>query len=160
MFDHSEEVTRGVIESIPDGRYAVEAAAHNDGISDELVPFEIVPFEIVGEVADSDIIVDVSNAPPQTEGPINCTPPTIVSRTRCAIMALAAGGETANEGHFRPIEVRTRPGTLLHCLPPAPMAMYSWPSIHAIDHIHRALAGVVPERVPAQPGSDVGAFNA
>lgn len=155
MFDQSEQVTCSVIESIPDGRYVVEAAADNDGISDDLVPFEVAV-----EVAGSDIIVDVSNAPPQTEGPINCTPPTIVSCARCAIMALAAGGETANEGHFRPIEVRTRPGTMFHCLPSAPMAMYSWPSIHAIDHIHRALADIAPERVPAEPGSDVGAFNA
>ena len=145
MFDQSEQVTRSVIESIPDGRYVVEAAADNDGISDDLVPFEVAV-----EVAGSDIIVDVSNAPPQTEGPINCTPPTIVSCARCAIMALAAGGETANEGHFRPIEVRTRPGTMFHCLPPAPMAMYSWPSIHAIDHIHRALGRRRPGTSPGR----------
>jgi N-methylhydantoinase B len=36
--------------------------------------------------------------------------------------------------------------------------MYAWPLISAIDHIHRSLADVMPERIPAQTGCDVGAF--
>src|SRR5262249_53724666 len=54
--------------------------------------------------------------------------------------------------------VRTSPGTIFDARPPAPIFMYAWPPIHAIDHVHRALAEVVPERVAAQPGSDVGAL--
>ena len=153
MFNHSEEVMRRVVREIPDGIYTVSGAADNDGITDELVPYEIL-VEVNGE----EMIVDVSNAPDQTAGPINAPLATAVSCIRCAVMAIAGVGEGANEGHFRPIEIRTRPGTIFHALPPAPIFMYAWPLISAIDHIHRALADVLPERIPAQTGCDVGAF--
>jgi N-methylhydantoinase B len=76
------------------------------------------------------------------------------------VKAIAGIGDGANEGHFRPIEIRTRPGSIFHALPPAPVFMFAWPLISAIDHIHRALAGVVPDSIPAQTGCDVGAFLA
>jgi N-methylhydantoinase B len=153
MFDHSEQIMRRVIREIPDGRYAAAGAADNDGITDDLVPYEIV-VEVDGE----DVVIDLTNAPEQTAGPINAPLATTVSCVRCAVMAIAGVGEGANEGHFRPIEIRTKPKTIFHALPPAPIFMYAWPLISAIDHIHRSLADVMPERIPAQTGCDVGAF--
>jgi N-methylhydantoinase B len=144
---------RRVIREIPDGRYAAAGAADNDGITDDLVPYEIV-VEVDGE----DVVIDLTNAPEQTAGPINAPLATTVSCVRCAVMAIAGVGEGANEGHFRPIEIRTKPKTIFHALPPAPIFMYAWPLISAIDHIHRSLADVMPERIPAQTGCDVGAF--
>ena len=67
-------------------------------------------------------------APTQQAGPINCPLPSTVSASRIAISMLAGGGEAPNEGHFRPIEVVTRPGTMFHPLPPAPCFLYGWPA--------------------------------
>ena len=153
IFDSSEDAMRRVINEIPDGSYTAAGAADNDGISDELVPYEITV-----EVEGGDMVVDLSAAPDQTEGPINAPLPTTVACVRCAVMAIAGIGEGANEGHFRPIEIRTRPGSIFHALPPAPVFMFAWPLISAIDHIHRSLAEVLPEWIPAQTGCDVGAF--
>jgi N-methylhydantoinase B len=88
-------------------------------------------------------------------GPINCPVPTVVSASRIAIMSFAGGNQSANEGHFRPIEVRTRPGTMFHPAPPAPIFMYGWPALQAIDVIHRALADALPTAVPAGNGGDL-----
>jgi N-methylhydantoinase B len=155
MFDHSEAVMRAVIDAIPDGVYTAAGAADNDGISDDLVPYEIKV-----HVNGDEMIVDLTNAPEQTAGPINAPLPTTVACVRCAVMAIAGIGDGANEGHFRPIEIRTKPGSIFHALPPAPVFMFAWPLISAIDHIHRSLADVLPERIPAQTGCDVGAFLA
>ena len=151
MFDHGEALTRGIFESIPDGRYVSQGAMDNNGITDELVPFEVAV-----EVKGSDVVVDFSNAPPEQAGPINCPLPTTVSAARLAIMGFAGGSQSANEGHFRPIDVRTTPGTMFHPRPPAPIFMYFWPALQAVDLIHTALSEAMPEAVPAGNGGDHG----
>jgi N-methylhydantoinase B len=155
MFDRSEAAMRNVIASIPDGVYTADGVADNDGITDDPVPYRIAV-----EVRGDELVVDLTEAPDQTAGPINAPLPTTVACVRCAVMAITGIGDGANEGHFRPIEIRTRPGSLFHALPPAPIFMFAWPLITAIDHIHRSLAGVMPQRIPAQTGCDVGAFLA
>jgi N-methylhydantoinase B len=155
MFDHSERAMRNVIREIPDGTYTAAGAADNDGISDELIPYEI-SIRVEGD----EMIIDLTGAPDQAAGPINAPLPTTVACVRCAVMAIAGVGDGANEGHFRPIEIRTRPGSIFHALPPAPIFMFAWPLISAIDHMHRALADVLPHQIPAQTGCDVGAFLA
>jgi N-methylhydantoinase B len=71
------------------------------------------------------------------------------------MMAFAMGQESANEGHFRPFEVRTRPGTLFHPRPPVPVFMYWWPAAIAVDLIHRALSDAMPGAIPAGSGGDL-----
>jgi N-methylhydantoinase B len=151
MFDHGEAMMRGVLESIPDGRYVGAGAMDNNGIDDELVPFDVAV-----EVQGSDVTVDFSNASPTQAGPINCPLPTTVSAARLAIMAFAGGRELANEGFFRPLQVRTRRGTMFHPHSPAPIYMYFWPAMQAVDVIHLALAEAMPERVTAGNGGDHG----
>ncbi|HEV7844940.1 MAG TPA: hydantoinase B/oxoprolinase family protein [Thermoleophilaceae bacterium] len=155
LFDHSELAMRRVIGAIPDGVYTVSAAVDNDGVSDDPLPYDVT-VEIHGE----DIVVDMSEAAPTAVGPINAPLATTVSCVRCAVMALARIEDGANEGYFRPIEIRTRPGTIFDAQHPAPMFMYAWPMITAIDHIHRALAPAIPDVIPAQTGCDVGAMLA
>ncbi len=149
IFDHGEATVRHFLERIPDGRYVGAGAMDNDGLSDELVPFTVA-----ADISGSDVRVDFTDSPKQQAGPINCPLPTSVSAARLAIVAIAGGGESANEGHFRPIDVRTRPGSMFHAQPPAPIYLYGWPATQAIDAIHRAIADVMPEAVSAGSGGD------
>jgi N-methylhydantoinase B len=68
---------------------------------------------------------------------------------------LASRGEMPNEGHFRPISVRTRPGSLYEPKPPAPAFLGFWSGLQAIDMIHNAIAQAAPDSVPAGSGGDV-----
>jgi N-methylhydantoinase B len=153
IFDYGETIVRKAIAQIPDGEYSASGALDSNGITDDLVPINITI-----TVDGSDIVVDYTDVPPQQAGPINCPLPMTVSTVRYAVMCIAGARESASEGHFRPIQVRTRPGTLFHPLPPAPIFTYSWAGRIAADVCHRALASALPERIPAGSGGDLPCF--
>ena len=150
MYDHGEAVVRSYIEQIPDGRYAGRGQMDSDGITDDPVPFEVV-LEIDGSTAR----LDFSNAPDATAGPVNCPLPMTVSTARVTMTLLAGGGEAPNEGHFRPIEVVTRPGSMFHPLSPSPCFLFGWSATQAADAALRAVATANPELVPADSAGDV-----
>jgi N-methylhydantoinase B len=150
MFDHGEAVVRSYFESIPDGRYVGQGRMDNDGLDDEPVPFEVIV-----EVSGSTVRLDYSNAPDARPGPVNCPLPSTVSGSRIAITMLAGGNEPPNEGHFRPIEIVARPGSMFHPRSPSPCFLYGWPALQAIEVIYDAVAKAIPTAVPACSGADI-----
>jgi N-methylhydantoinase B len=150
MFDHGEAVVRDYFARIPDGRYVGRGVMDDDGLSDDQVPFEVAL-----EVDGSTVRLDYSNAPAAHAGPINCPLPSTVSASRIAITMLAGGGEAPNEGHFRPLEVVTRPGSMFHPLPPSPCFLYGWPAVQAMEVIYDAVSRAIPGAVPACSGGDI-----
>ncbi len=150
MFDHGEAVVRSYFQRIPDGRYVGHGEMDDDGITRTPIPFDVIV-----EVSGSQVRVDFSQAPGEQEGPVNCPLPSTVSASRVAISMLAGAGEPPNEGHFRPLEVVTRPGSLFHALPPAPCYLYGWASDQAMEVIYGAIAQAMPEAVPACSGGDI-----
>jgi N-methylhydantoinase B len=150
MYDHGEAVVRSFFERIPDGRYVGPGTLDSDGLSDELIAFEVDV-----QVDGSTVRIDYSRAPDQRPGPVNSALPKTVSSSRVAIAMLAGGGEWPTEGHFRPIEVITRPGSIFHPLEPAPTFVGGWAAIGAIDAIYRAIGQAAPSLVPASSGGDI-----
>jgi len=148
IFDQGEATIRGFFEKIPDGRYVGQAILDDDGVN----PGRQVPFEVAVEVSGSSVVVDYTGAPDSLEGPLNSPEPATISSTRVGIMMLAGGGDTPNEGYFRPIEVRTRPGSMFHPLPPSPCFLYGWPFLQAVEAIYNAIAQANPEAAPAWSG--------
>jgi N-methylhydantoinase B len=153
MYDHGESLIRAWFSRLPDGRYRADSIIDWDGVVDEPVPFAL---EV--HVEGSTVRVDYTGAPDQRPGPINCPLPSTVAASRLAVAYLAGAGEAPNEGHFRALEVLTRPGTLFHPVSPAPCFMYGIPSDHAIELILRALAPALPDAVPAASGGDINAL--
>jgi N-methylhydantoinase B len=153
MFDHGEAVVRSYFEKIPDGVYVGHGKMDDNGItSDE------VPFDVVLEVDGSTVRLDYSRAPDAHPGPINCPIASTVSASRIAITMLAGGGESPNEGHFRPLEVIARPGSMFHPNPPSPCFLYGWPAMQAMEVVYQAVAEALPEAVPACSGADIAAL--
>jgi N-methylhydantoinase B len=149
IFDHGERSVRSVLERIPDGRYVATGALDSNGVTDDMVPFQVTV-----EVSKDEVLVDFSESPEQQAGPMNTPLPTTISCARYTMMFLVGAGEDelVTEGHLRPIAVRTKPGTMFHPLPPAPIFLYGWPARNACDSIHRALADAMPASVPAGNG--------
>ena len=147
MFDHGEKVVRSFFEKIPDGRYVGRGEMDGNGVTEGRIPFEVIV-----EVNGSDVSLDFTGVPEQQVGPVNCPLPSTISSSRVAISMLAGHSEAPNEGHFRAIEVRTRPGTMFHPLPPAPCFIYGWAALQAIEVIYHAISKAVPSAVPAQSG--------
>jgi N-methylhydantoinase B len=147
MFDHGERIVRSYFEQIPDGRYVGRGEMDNNGVTKDRIPFEIVL-----EVKGSDVILDFSGVPDEQVGPTNSPLPTTISASRVAITMLAGYGEAPHEGHFRPLKVVTRPGSMFDPLPPAPSFIYGWPGLQAIEVIYNAVSNALPKAVPAQSG--------
>jgi N-methylhydantoinase B len=150
MFDHGEAIARRTIEQIPDGRYVARAMMDDNGLDQEPVHFEV---EV--HVKGSDVRIDFSNAPDANPGPINCPQPSTVSLSRVTVAYLAGCGEAPNEGHFRPLEIVTRPGSLFHPVSPQPCYLYGWLIMPAIEAIFKALSGAAPHLMPAGGAADI-----
>ena len=147
MFDHGEAVVRSYFEQIPDGRYVGHGMLDNDGITDEPVPFDVIV-----EVDGSTVRIDYSGTPEALAGPFNAPIASTVSASRIAITMLAGGNEAPNEGHYRPIEVIARPGTMFHPSSPSPTFLCTWSALQAIEVVYDAVAKAIPEAVPAWSG--------
>jgi len=145
IFDHGEQMTRAALERIPDGRYVADTVIEGaDGATAE-------PFEVVVEISGSDIIVDYRAAPAQQGLPFNAPVGFTTATTRAFVLALVGGADAANEGYMRPIVLRTEPGTMLHPLAPAPVALY-FGALDPPEALYRALAAVLPEAIPGSVG--------
>lgn len=152
MYDHGEAVVRSYIEQLPDGRYVGRGEMDDDGITDDPIPFEVV-LEVDGTTAR----LDFSRAPAAQKGPVNCPIASTVSAARVIMTMLAGGGEAPNEGHFRPVEVISRPGSMFHALSPSPCFLYGWPAMQATEAVLNAVADAMPEAVCACSGGDLAA---
>jgi N-methylhydantoinase B len=138
---------RSYFEQIPDGRYVGHGMLDNDGITDERVSFDVVV-----EVDGSTVRIDYSGAPDALAGPFNAPIASTVSASRIAITVLAGGNEAPNEGHYRPIEVIARPGSMFHPVSPSPTFLCTWSALQAIEVVYDAVAKAIPEAVPAWSG--------
>ncbi len=150
MFDAGEAVIRNYFDSIDDGRYIGKGIMDDNGVDTDLIEFDIIV-----EIDGSTVRMDYSTAPDAQRGPINCPLPSTVSASRVAVTMLAGAGEPPNEGHLRPVEVITRPGSMFHPLPPSPCFLYGWSAISAMEGIYEALAKAVPTDVPAGSAADI-----
>jgi N-methylhydantoinase B len=150
MLNHGEMAMRELIASIPDGRYVGACAMDNDGIGDE--PIE---FRVAVEISGDEALVDWTDCPDHTTGPVNTPLASTVTMSRLAIAFLRGGVDRPNEGHFRPITVRVRDASMFCARSPAPIFLYGWSCDHGVDAIHREMAKVLPHSVTASSGGDL-----
>lgn len=150
IFNHGESVVKNYFKKIPNGIYSAQGMMDNNGITNDTIPFTISI-----NIEDEKITLDYTHVAPQQEGPVNCPLPSTVSAARIAISMLAGGGESPTEGHFRPINVVTKKGTMFHPNPPAPCFLYGWPAMQSIEVIYRAIGETFPELVPADSSGDI-----
>lgn len=146
MFDQSEALVRDCLEGLSDGTFRATGEMDDNGVCPAPVPFD-VSVEIQG----SDITVTYGETP-ESGGPINCPIATTVAASRIAIGLIVGAAESPNEGFFRPITVQARPGTIFHPVSPAPVLLYSYLAIQAVEAIFLALSEAAPTRVPASSG--------
>jgi N-methylhydantoinase B len=150
MYDHGEAVVRSYFEALPDGVFVGHGEMDNNGITDDRIPFDVTM-----TINGTDVTLDFSEVPEAQVGPVNCPVPSTMSASRIAIAMLAGNGEAPNEGHFRPVTVITRPGSMFHPISPSPCFLYGWPAMQAIEAIYQAVARALPTAVTACSGGDI-----
>ncbi|MEV7092273.1 hydantoinase B/oxoprolinase family protein [Amycolatopsis sp. NPDC051045] len=133
IMDRSERALRDALRELPDGTYTNEIVT--DGFDDE----EIV-LRVAATVDGDEIHLDFAGSSPQSRRGINV----VLNYTRAyasfAVKAAISPQVPHNAGSFRPVHVTAPEGSVLNCLPPAPVA-----SRHLIGHfLPSLLIGALP----------------
>jgi N-methylhydantoinase B len=143
ILDAGEAKMRERLAELPPGRYTATAVHEHNGLEPVMIPYEVAV-----EIDSDGITIDLTGAPDAQPGPVNTPYVGVVSAIRCAMMALAIDDGRANEGYFRPIKLKTRPGSMFDAQRPAPCALASYPLYILIEGINEAIAQAMPERMP------------
>ena len=143
--DYAEAVMRAAIKDIPDGRYAFADALDDDGREARDIPVAVV-LDIAGDSARLDFCASGDQVP----GGVNAVRAITLSAVLYVFRCLAGRDIPANAGCMRPIEVLTRPGSVLDARRPAAVAGGNVEtSQRVVDAVLGALAQALPGVVPA-----------
>ncbi len=144
QLDYGEELTRQALGELPRGVYEAEDFIDDDGIGNG--PFRVCVKVTIG---DGKLICDFTGSHGQVPGPINCTYTGLCSAARAILISLTDPSIPACEGCFRLLDVICPEETIFTSSRPAPVSTYWETTLYAADLIWRALAPVLPDRLPA-----------
>ncbi|MER5179069.1 hydantoinase B/oxoprolinase family protein [Streptomyces sp. NPDC002896] len=150
IFEQTERLEREQVAAIPDGVYEATGRLDNDGI-DLGTPLHVT----VRVTVDGDrVTMDVTDCADQATGPVNCGAAQTVSACRVGYKLLVSGEVPLNGGSFKPLEVVTRPGSMLAAIEPAACQYYYSHLGLVIDLVVKALAPAMPEKAAAASYGD------
>ena len=145
MQDESEERVRRVLRELADGTYEGADALDDDGIGDHPIAIRVA-VTIAGDRA----IFDFRRSDPQALGPVNTTPFIVAASVAYVVRSVLGPEIASNDGLLRPLEILTKPGSVLDPGPSAPLVAGNHEtSQRIVDALLRAFAEVVPDRVVA-----------
>lgn len=155
MLDYSERRMVAGLRSIPDGVYTAQDVMEGDGIHERLLAIRVTI-----TVRDGHVTADFSATDPQTDGPLNCRWPSVAACVYYVLKCVVDPELPANAGAYRPIDVVTRPGTLLEAQFPAAVCNANIVTTQRIvDTLLRALLPAVPHRVQAACSGTMNLLN-
>jgi N-methylhydantoinase B len=144
LLDYGERMTLLELAKLPKGVYEAEDWIDDDGIGNG--PF---PVRVKVTVSDDEFICDFTGTHPQVPGPVNCALIGLRSGVCTILKAITSPSIAVNEGCFRPLKVICPLGTIFSAQRPAAVSTY-WETMNYVtDLVWKALAPIVPERLPA-----------
>ena len=142
LLDYGEARMRSALERLPDGEYAFEDVM--EWGDDDLV------IAVTVGVDGGSLVADFSETVDQIDGNINAVEAVTRSCLYYAVRVATDPTIPANGGCYRPLELITRPGSLVSATPPVAVAAGNVETSQRIaDTLLGALAGAAPERIPA-----------
>ncbi len=144
LLDYTERRTRTEIAKLPQGRFVADGYVDNDGFTDE-------PVHLVGGmVIDGDgVLFDLAGSDCQRRAPVNSTYAQTFAACAYVLKALIDPDIPVNAGFYRLVRMNAPPGTVVNCMPPAPVVGGWETQVRLSDILLKALAPVLPNRVPA-----------
>jgi 5-oxoprolinase (ATP-hydrolysing)/N-methylhydantoinase A len=144
LLDYTEQLVRHDVAEWPDGTATFTDYLDSDGIEER----EVAITATVTIKADT-VTVDLSESSPMVRGALNCTRSSAEAAAYHAVMSAVAADLPMTAGAFRPVTVRTKPGTITHVVMPGASSMRGVTSFRILDAINGALAQLIPDRIPA-----------
>jgi N-methylhydantoinase B len=138
LLAHGERVMRRALTALPEGRFEL-AEPQDDGKT----------YHVAVTIGGGEFVVDLRENPEQDRGSANVSRDGAVIAAQMALMTVAGVSGSASSGHFAPLRVLTRPGTVFDPSPEAACSIYSEVRIRLFDLILRCLAPHLGSRLPA-----------
>ena len=104
------------------------------------------------DIRDGCARIDYEGTSSQAREPLNSVFHVTVAATTFALKMVFDPQMPVNQGFYEAVEIVAPQGTLVNPVPPAPVSAYTETSQRIVDVVLRALAEIVPERVPAASG--------
>jgi N-methylhydantoinase B len=138
FMDYGEQVALRALEDLPKGTFSLAEEQDSGAV-----------YRVTVEITDEEFVVDLRENPDQDDGPNNASRDGSVVAAQMVFMNITGAHESANAGHFRPMRLVTRPGSVFDPNPGAAFATYYEVEIRLYDLIWRCLASHVGDRLPA-----------
>jgi N-methylhydantoinase B len=142
IFEQTEARCRAIVSKIPDGLYEAESLFG----SHPLDQGEPVLIKVKVIVKGSDMTIDLTECSFQRKAPINAR---TLAGARVAYKCITMPFDPVNEGSFRPLTILIQEGNYMMARYPAPMASWGRTIPSVVDTILRALASVMPDKIPS-----------
>ncbi len=138
FMDYGVQVARRALRELPKGRFSLAEEQDSGAV-----------YSVIIEISDDEFVVDLRDNPDQDPGPNNASRDGTMVAAQMAFMNVTGAHASANAGHFRPLSLLTRPGSVFDPRPPAAFATYYEVEIRLYDVIWRCLAPHLGDRLPA-----------
>ncbi|MCW5850276.1 MAG: hydantoinase B/oxoprolinase family protein [Anaerolineae bacterium] len=144
LLDYTERLVSAEIARWPDGVHSFVDYMDNDGLGGGPVRIE-VKITVEGD----GLTADFTGSSPQIRGAMNSTLSFTASVVALAVRAVMQQDIPNNGGMFRPLTIIAPAGTVVNCVMPAASSMRGVTGFRMADAVFGALAGLLPDRVPA-----------
>lgn len=155
LLQYSDEMMRAFLTGLPRGSYAAEDFLDDDGMGAGPIRIAVrITFpeqrrRATGKRSPA-VIVDFTGSSPQVEGSINAVEAITQSACFYIFRSLQREDVPATAGLMRPLRLIAPTGTVVNAVPPAAVAGGNVEtSQRIVDVLLKALAAVLPERIPA-----------
>jgi N-methylhydantoinase B len=138
FLEYGEQVALRALRELPKGKFTLEEEQDSG-----------VVYRATVEITDDEFIVDLRDNPDQDPGPNNASRDGTIIAAQMVFMNITGAHASANAGHFKPLKLLTRPGSVFDAQPPAAFATYYEVEIRLYDVIWRCLASHLGDRLPA-----------
>lgn len=143
--DYGERVARQALRIVPDGRYEAVDYMDDDGVGTTAIGIRVQL-----DVDAAGVRADFCATDDQVAGNINCPRAVTAAALFYVFRCLMPAGTPAVAGAFRPLNLVTRPGSLVDAQRPAAVAAGNVEtSMRIVDVLLRALSTAIPQIVPA-----------
>lgn len=144
LLTYTERRTRAEITRLPQGVYTAQGVMDSDGFTDQ--PVRLAARVVIN---DEGILFDLSGSDPQRRAPVNATYAQTYSACAYVLKCLIDPDVPVNAGFYRLVRLIAPEGSVVNCLPPAPVVGGWENNARLTDVILKALAPALPQRIPA-----------
>ncbi len=144
LLGYTAERMESEIGRLPQGCFTAEGVVDSDGFTDQPVRLQAAI-----TIDDSGVLFDLSGCDPQRRAPVNSTYAQTFAACAYVLKCLTDPDVPVNEGFYRLVRLVAPEGTVVNARAPAPVVGGWETQVRLSDILLKALAQVMPERVPA-----------